>query len=121
MKKRIAKLTSTFSIFGTINPPADVGQYGSATSGGLTVFLGNILKTGIALGSVYALFNFVFAGYMFISAGGDPKKIADAWAKIYQTFVGLVIATGAFLIAAFVSRIAFGNPTDIFRLRIFTP
>jgi hypothetical protein len=110
-------------VFGPINPPSGVEDYGSATAGagGLTLFLGNLLKTVIVLGSLYGVLNIIMAGYGYISAGGDPKKIAAANNKITMTFVGLAIATGAFLIAGIISRFVYGDPTAIFGLRIFGP
>lgn len=63
--------------------------------------------------SIYALINFVLAGYAFMSAGDDSKKIAGAWAMIWQTMLGLTVSAGAFVLAAIFSQLLFGNPTFI--------
>ena len=107
--------------FGTIQLPPGVGRFGTFFSGGPALFITNILKLLIVFAGLYAVFNFVLAGYAFMSAGGDPKKIADAWAKIWQTMLGLIVAAGAFIIAGIISRIIFGDVTMIFRIRIFGP
>ena len=48
-----------------------------------------------------------------MSAGDDPKKVAGAWAKIWQTALGLAFAAGAFVLAALFGQLIFGNPTFI--------
>lgn len=63
--------------------------------------------------SIYALFNFVLAGYAFMSAGDDSKKIAGAWAMIWQTALGLAVAAGAFVLAAIFGQLLFGSATFI--------
>ena len=63
--------------------------------------------------AIYALFNLVMAGYSFMSAGDDSKKIAGAWAMIWQTMLGLAVAAGAFVLAAIFGQLIFGNPTFI--------
>ena len=66
---------------------------------------------------IYAVINLVLAGYAFMSAGDDPKKVEGAWKKIWQTMLGLAFAAGAFTLAAIFGRIIFGkwdallNPT----------
>ena len=98
--------------FGTIQPP-DVltrltGGTGSAGMG-LGNFLNIMLKLMIVAGGVYALFKIIFAGYSFITAGNDPQKIEAAWAKIYESIIGLVIIAGSFVLAAIFGQILFGD------------
>ena len=109
------------SIFGTVNPPPGVSAYNDIESGGLTVFISNIFRTVMVIGGVYAVFNFVLAGLAFMSAGGDPKKIADAGAKIWQSMIGLVIMLGSMIIAAMLSWILFGDYGSLLTLRVFGP
>src|SRR5688572_8772980 len=86
--------------FGSIVPPPEVS--GFSTSGGSAI--GKLIQLSIwvlIIGAcIYALFNFVLAGYAFMSAGDDAKAVAGAWAKIYQTIIGLLFAAGAFVLAA---------------------
>jgi hypothetical protein len=104
-------------IFGQVNPPPGV----SPDVGGLPTFINAVLKFLIVIAGIYALFNFVLAGYGFMSASDDPKKVAAAWAKIWQTIIGLAVAAGAFVIAAIVSWLIFGDPNAILQFRIFSP
>lgn len=104
-------------IFGRVNPPPGVSLY----TGGLTQFISNIVKLLIVGAGIYALFNLVTAGYAFMSAGGDPKKIADASAKIWQTLVGLLVAAGAVVLAAIFGRLIFGNANALLQITIYGP
>jgi len=72
----------------------------------LNVFM-QILIIGAGL---YTLFNFIIAGYLYISSGSDPKKIQDATAKIYQSVIGLVLVAGSFLLAALIGFLVFKDP-----------
>jgi hypothetical protein len=108
------------TIWGTINPPPGVTAYGSGL-GGLGLFMSVIVKSLIAFAGVYAFINLILAGYSFLSAGGNPEKIAQSWSKIWQTFLGLLIAVGSFVIAGVLGRLLFGDFYALTRLRYFTP
>ena len=114
------------NIFGTINQPPGVSTYctnkghASDVACGLIPFLSNIVKFIIVIGGLYAFFNIIMAGYGFLSAGDDPKKMAAAWAKIWQSLLGLLIVAGAFVITAIVSYLVFGNTTAILNPQIYT-
>src|SRR3989304_10432503 len=108
-------------VFGNVNAPPGVSQYGNLTEGGPTYFITNILRFLIVIAGVYALINMVLAGYAFLSAGDDPKKVAGAWAKIWQSILGVVISAGAFVLAALFGRLLFGDYSAFLRLRVFGP
>jgi len=96
-------------IFGQINPPSPIAEFGDIESGGLGNFLNTILKLMVVGAGVYALFNLVLAGYAFLSAGEDPKKVSGAWNKIWQSILGLTFAAGAFVLAAIFGKLIFGD------------
>ncbi len=106
--------------FGTIKAPEQVANY--ATSPGMAVsrFLNVGLKTLIVVASIYSLFNLVLAGYAFMSAGDDSKRVAGAWAKIWQTMLGLAVSAGAFVLAAIFGQLIFGDATFILKPTIPT-
>ena len=109
MQNLLADVTNPF---GTITP-AKTG-IDAATPGEA---IGKLIQLAIWLliigAGIYALFNFVLAGYAFMSAEGDPKKVAGAWAKIWQTALGLAIAAGALVLAAIFGQLIFGSATAI--------
>ena len=96
----MTKLLAQDNPFGSITPPDAVAKYSDSPGQGI----GNLIQTVIWIlivgAGIYALLNFVLAGYAFLSAGDDPKKVAGAWAKIWQTALGLAIAAGSFILAA---------------------
>lgn len=106
--------------FGTVAPPPGVAKLGAGPEGIITL-LNILLKLLVAAGGIYALINIILAGYSFISAGGDPKAIESAWAKIWQSLVGLLIIAGAFLLTAVISQLMFGRPDAILNPQIYTP
>lgn len=87
----------------------------------LVVYLNVLFQVLIVIASIYTLFNFIIAGYQFISAGNDAKKIQDATAKIWQSIVGLLIVAGSFLIAALIGFLIFKDPDALLNPRILLP
>src|SRR3989304_1696312 len=102
-----------FQILGPVSRPDALGNFGDVSEGGIGKFLNLTLRTLIVVAGVYALFNLVTAGYAFMAAGDDPKKVAGAWQKIWQTLLGLAFAAGAFVLAAIFGQLIFGDPRFI--------
>ena len=107
-------------IIGQITPP-DVfnpDQYGPVgqAGGGLIGFLNNIIRLLIAVGGIWAFINLILAGYGFLGAGDDPKKMTAAWSKIWQSMLGLFFILGSFVLAAI-----FGYLLFILDFRDLTP
>lgn len=96
-------------IFGNIPQPSPLAAFGTVEGGAIGEFLNIILKTLIAIGGIYALLNLILAGYAFMSAGGDSKKVQDSWAKIWQTLLGLAFVAGSFLLAAIFGKLLYNN------------
>ena len=83
---------------GTIKPPNTI----PTVKGDPSDFVAKIIQQGIWLLIIVAfiigLIWMIFAGYSFIFAGDDPKKITSAWSRIYWGLIGLVIVVGSFAI-----------------------
>ena len=73
------------------------------------------------IGGLFAFFNLVIAGYGFLSAGDDPKKIEAAWKKIWQSMLGLLFILGSFILAAIFGYLLFGDATAILKPKIYGP
>jgi hypothetical protein len=101
-------MENTLALWGTVQPPPGVVNYDGGNITGLQKLVSNGVQTLIVIAGIYAFFNLIFAGYAFMSAGGDPEKIAHAWAKIWQTLLGLVIAAGSFVLAGVFGQLIFG-------------
>lgn len=104
--------------FGNIKAPAGLSNYTGDPAQNLGQLLNLVLRTLIVGAGIYALINLVLAGYAFMSAGDDSKKVAGAWAKIWQTLLGLAFAAGAFVLAAIFGQLIFKDPTFILNPRI---
>lgn len=115
MERQIAGL------WGTINAPPGVEKYAGGALSGFRNFLNNLVQVIIIFAGIFAFINILLAGYAFISAGDDPKRIEGAWKKIWQTLLGLTIAAGAFVIAALVGKILFNDYTALLNIRYVTP
>lgn len=110
------------NIFGKINPPPGVIKFSpNGELSGLSVFINNILKFAIVIAGVYTVFNILFAGYAFYTAGDDPKKVGAAWGKIWQSLLGLAVVAGSFVLAAIFGELLFNDPNALLQIKLFTP
>ncbi|MFA5532110.1 MAG: hypothetical protein WDA13_00735 [Candidatus Shapirobacteria bacterium] len=89
-------------IFGTIENPTN---YTSNNGSGLFTLLSNILKLAGVIAGLFFIVQIIMAGYGYISANGDPKKTEAAWAKIYQSAIGLAIVASAFVLASVIGKV----------------
>ena len=88
-------------IFGNIENPT---SYDSVKGQGLFTFLSNIFKFAAVAGGIYMIVQLIMAGFDYISASGDAKKTEAAWSKIWQSLLGMVIISAAFIIAGLIGR-----------------
>lgn len=102
-----------FNIFGTIQQPTELANFGTVEGGGIGKLLNLFFNIIIVVAGVYTLLNIMFAGYKFITAGNDPKKIQSAIAQIWQSVIGLAIVAGSFIIAAIIGVLFFDGPRSI--------
>lgn len=114
--------------FGTItNPfqkisPTSPLATTTGTSGEGLVILGNsLLKFVIVMAGLYAFWNFIAAGYGFMSAGDDAKAVGKAFGKFTQSLLGLTFVAGSFVLAAIFGYLIFGDATAIISPVIYGP
>ena len=105
---------------GTITPPDPITNYGAGPEG-LLNFLNNILRLMVVIGGLWAFFNLVLAGYGFLGAGDEPKKMEAAWAKIWQSLMGLIFIIGSFVLAAIFGYVLFGDTRAILSPKVYGP
>ncbi len=106
-------------IVGTITNPLS-SSYGGVNAG-LIPFFTNILRLVFVGAGIYALVNLIIAGFQYMSAGGDTKLLTAAWARIWQTLLGLVIIVGSFALAALFGYLIFGDAGYILNPVIYGP
>lgn len=61
-----------------------------------------IIDALLKLGAVLAVIAIIFAGFKFVTAGGDEGKLKTAKAILLYTVIGIVILLGARIISAVV-------------------
>jgi hypothetical protein len=109
-------------LIGNIELPSTFRYGGIAgAGGGLIGFLNNIIRLLIVVAGLFAFFNLIIAGYGFLSAGDDPKKMASAWSKIYQSMIGLLFIVGSFVLAMIFGFLLFRDPGALLKPTIYGP
>jgi hypothetical protein len=93
----------------TLNPG---GGY-TDVSTGLPSFITNIVTIIFIAGGLYAFFNLMIAGFSYITASGDTKKIEAATLSINTSLIGLVVMVAAAAITGVISFVLFGSATAI--------
>lgn len=108
-----------------ISPPPGISKwidkFGEGDVPGLIPFFNALLQLIIVLAGIFSFLNIIIAGYQFMSAGGDPKKIGEATSKIWQSLMGLLLVAGSFVLAVIFGYLIFGDATAIISPKIYGP
>ncbi len=56
------------------------------------------------LGAIAAIFFFIYAGFLYVTAGGDSKKLEKAHATFINTAIGTAILLGTSLIVSVITE-----------------
>jgi len=92
-------------ILGSIKAPVDNAYFQAKNGDGIFMLLSNIFKLAGAIAGIFFVVQIILAGYGYLSASGDPKKAEAAFAKIWQSLIGLLIVSAAFVLASFIGKI----------------
>ena len=92
-------------IFGNVEAPLNNAYFTGEKGSGLFLLLSNIFKIAGTIAGIFFVVQIIMAGYAYISANGDPKKTEAAWAKIWQSIIGLLIVAGAFVLASIIGNL----------------
>lgn len=110
-------LASCTDVIGCITPPPGIDPNGidpaTGKLTGIMTLLNNFLKLIFIVAGLYVFINIIIAGFTYMNASGDPKKLTQAWDKIWQSLMGLLIIVCSFIIAAVMGMLLFGNPLAI--------
>ncbi|RJR15717.1 hypothetical protein C4579_01410 [Candidatus Microgenomates bacterium] len=107
--------------FGVVDNPFGNTRSALGEEGALVTFFRSLLILIFVAAGMYAFIRIVLAGLKFISAGGDSKKIGEAWEMIWSSLLGLVIIISSLAIAALIGQVVYGDPLAILSPRIFGP
>ena len=122
MKKYLSKFGAWLSVLPVLfapsvvlaGDPADPGQFLNSTGGNtikdalggtqqsLPTIIGNLINVLISVLGIVFVVLIVYAGYLYLTAAGDDKKVTKAKSLIGQATIGLVLILAAYGIASFV-------------------
>lgn len=88
-------------ILGNIGNPT---SYSSSNGEGLFLFISNLFRLAGVIAGILLIIRIISAGYLYLSAQGDPKKFQQAGDTITQSILGLVVIAGAFIIVGLIAR-----------------
>lgn len=111
---------ATSDIVGTVTNPLPRAYQGVA-SGGLILFITNIIRLMFVVGGMYAFVNLIIAGFQYMNAGGDTKQLTAAFGRIWGSLLGLIILVGSFALAALFGYLLFGDAGFILNPKIYGP
>ncbi|MDD4803689.1 MAG: hypothetical protein PHN69_00765 [Candidatus Pacebacteria bacterium] len=66
------------------------------------VFVSDLLSYVVKIGGIVAIFAFIYSGYLFVKARGNPKELETAKTVFKNTIIGVAVLLGAQLIASII-------------------
>ncbi len=111
-------------VFGEVTAPQGVAQYNDAAGAsgiGLILFISNMIKFGAVIAGIWVLFNFITAGYEYITSAGDTGAHKKVQEKLTTSVIGLVLIVTAYTIAGLLGLIIFGDASYILNPKICGP
>ena len=113
---------------GAISPPPGVDKQIQAsgldpTKNEIAIFwfVSNLMRVALAFLGIWVLFNFILAGYIYITGKGDTKSHELVKAKITMSVIGLALIIGAYVITAVLSYLLWGDPGFVLKPEISGP
>lgn len=85
-----------------------VGEATGLSSQDIRITIARILRNAFALLGIITVGIFVYAGYLYMTAGGDAGKVETARAWMKNAVIGIVIMLSAFGIAQFILSMLMG-------------
>lgn len=92
-----------------MSPWGDCVQNGVATLACIPIVFSNVVDWAIALAGTVAVFFIIFAGFKFLTSGGDPKQVEGAKKTLTYAIAGLIVVFLAFAIITLIGTITGAN------------
>jgi hypothetical protein len=110
------------SVFGPIEEPVGVAEYNDDAEGGIGLlkFISNMIKIASIVAGVWVMFNFITAGFTYVTAAGDSGAYSKIGEKLSYRVSGLLLIVASYTLAGIVSLIVFGDATYILNPEIPT-
>jgi len=117
--------TNFLDIVGKVTPPKGVAEFNTQAGGGdaigLLIFVSNMIKLVTIVAGVIVLFNFISAGFEYVTSAGDASAANKVRDKITMSIIGLIIIVGSYTVIALLSVVFFGDPGYILNPKISGP
>lgn len=97
----------------TLNRAAGAGSSGNSI--GIVLFISNLLRLFAVVAGIWAMFNMIMGGYTYITSMSDAGATEKVKQSMTMTVIGLSIIAGAYIIAALIGALMFGDPNFILR------
>ncbi len=81
----------------------DKGGYAPYSKTTFAVMAGTIIQAFLSLLGIIFIILILYAGYNWMTAGGDEEKIRKAKDTLWRAIIGLIITVGAYAIWNFIS------------------
>lgn len=101
MVKAVLAANSTTPLSHYYAPAAALGG-NTAT---LSLLLNPLIKNVILFSGIFAFFVLIFAGFSYITSGGDKNKITQSQNMLNYAIMGIVVIVAAYLITLIIETI----------------
>jgi len=82
-----------------LNTTAKASGITKGSSNDLAAIAGNVINAALGLSGIVIVVLFVYAGFLWMTAQGDDKKVADAKKIIKNAIIGTILMFSAYVIA----------------------
>lgn len=93
--------TEGFGPWGNIGTAFEIGE----AAGQFSKLISRIIGVMTIIAGLWFLFQFVIAGYGYMTSSGDSKRMSDAYNKITSSLIGLVVIVAAYAIISLIGAI----------------
>lgn len=97
-------------IIGQVSPPPGVAAYDTAAGGvGLFLFISTLIRLATIVAGIWVLFNFILAGYTYITAQGNSKANEDVKNQLTYSVIGIVVIVVSYIAVGLLGLLFFGR------------
>jgi hypothetical protein len=93
---------------------------GNATDIGIIIFASRLLRLATIVAGIWVMFNFIFAGFIYVSSNGDAATHGKVSEKLTYSVIGILIIVIAYTLAAVLSLLFFGDANFILSPELVT-
>lgn len=107
-------------IIGEIKAPEAVEKLNAASGGeiGALFFLSRLIRFGAVVAGVFSMWNFVSAGFTYITGAGNTATHVAVRDKMTWSLVGIIVIVLAYTIAGIIGLVFFKDATYLLNPKI---